>query len=386
MWVQASASLLTFGLFWSLHTRQQPFQFTYQNQIESFLFASSAVVVFLALVYTIPDKQIIALEVLLTTTLLVSIGGVAAHLVRRYRQQQRAMAQHTVSKSVQPCSDAPARSWTKTTLSLQNGKDTAANDASARNSAQRLTIYTRQLSLLKPQHCFDANVVDCSAGEVADDATEACAWRMEEDMEEDAAGVEIGLNAAELQQHLAPPTPRHNRVSFAPDADASSGMELTSPRPTPPPQPVPHPSSVGPLTAPEVAETADAEEMADAEATADAEWMATAFMALVERGASSVPAVMQGQIGSERQEQEQRTEQCADNSSHAPTTLAGGAVAVKPRPSLPRLGSRRSSSYSRVESTAIDVSLRSGEGTVRPSPLPPSSSDGDQAPWRCEVR
>lgn len=74
IWVQAALTLLVFAIFWVWHTRTRPYVQKLQNQLESFLFFCSALLILLCACYTFPVEPVPALEMALTTVLLLSIA------------------------------------------------------------------------------------------------------------------------------------------------------------------------------------------------------------------------------------------------------------------------------------------------------------------------
>ncbi len=96
MWAQGALTLANFAAFGLYHQRRMPYHAQFQNQLESFLFACSALMIALALAYTFPPKPIFALEVALTSILIISVASVGAaqcwdYLRSRWRRVVRCL-------------------------------------------------------------------------------------------------------------------------------------------------------------------------------------------------------------------------------------------------------------------------------------------------------
>ena len=75
---QAGLTLVNFGVFGVYHQRTMPYHAHFQNRLESFLFACSALMIVLVTAYTFPTRPIFALEVVLTSVLVISVAAVGA--------------------------------------------------------------------------------------------------------------------------------------------------------------------------------------------------------------------------------------------------------------------------------------------------------------------
>eukprot|EP00322_Chrysochromulina_rotalis_P006973 CAMPEP_0115830238 /NCGR_PEP_ID=MMETSP0287-20121206/1516_1 /TAXON_ID=412157 /ORGANISM="Chrysochromulina rotalis, Strain UIO044" /LENGTH=267 /DNA_ID=CAMNT_0003283539 /DNA_START=13 /DNA_END=816 /DNA_ORIENTATION=- len=139
--VQVVGTLLVLGNSLALHWYVQPFAFLYQNSIESFLLVSSILSILLAFAYTWSPTPILALEVSLTGTLLLSVVAVAVYLLVLYRRAVHDELQRRLHRMHGSLSSLGAHSF-------RRAASTTASTTTSRSSRERTTSMV-DLVLLK---------------------------------------------------------------------------------------------------------------------------------------------------------------------------------------------------------------------------------------------
>ena len=102
VWLQAAIALLILLVFWRLQERVLPYEFAYQNWVESWLFGANVLLLLLAILYTAlghvahlskhgPARS--AVEGVMVVVLVVTLVLSATVLVRAYRKGARRQAE-----------------------------------------------------------------------------------------------------------------------------------------------------------------------------------------------------------------------------------------------------------------------------------------------------
>lgn len=89
VWLQAGLALFILCIFWLWHAVVKPFSFTFQNNLEHFLFFCSFAILLLSMAYTFPNERSLVVEILLTGLLLVSIASAGLVGCAQYRRHLR---------------------------------------------------------------------------------------------------------------------------------------------------------------------------------------------------------------------------------------------------------------------------------------------------------
>ena len=101
VWSHAIAAILIILASWQLHRQVKPYEYSFQNFIESFLFVTDVMVIFLCCVYTFLKTKLFVVEAALVSVLLVSLLVACGYLTRQARLVHRKRMVQRAAEKVQ---------------------------------------------------------------------------------------------------------------------------------------------------------------------------------------------------------------------------------------------------------------------------------------------